>query len=112
MNCACGCGAPVWRWRLSERCAHLLAGMCAGKTRWLLQQHAEQRRHRGQESYRCKVCDHWHNGSIYGATAQIRQQQDVVIAGLRRHGYPLGQLAAGFGGMDRIKWKHRGEITS
>lgn len=110
--CACGCGAPAWRWRLSERCARLLAGACLGKTRFIQEDTALGRRTRGQDTYRCPVCDHWHNGGRGGNSPSTQRYRAEVIAGLRRYGYPLGQLAAGFAGMDRMKWKHRGEVRS
>lgn len=100
----------MWRWRLSERCAHLLAGRCLGKTRFIQEATALARCRRGQETYHCTVCDCYHNGNQYAVTPELKRQQAAVIAGLRRRGYPLGQLAAGFAGMDRIKWKHRGGV--
>lgn len=109
-SCACGCGEPAWKWMLGQRCAYLLAGACAGKTWFTHEETAVARRSRAQDTYLCKVCNHWHNGAAGGATAEIQIFRERVIDGLRRNGYPLAMLAEGFKGMDRIGWKH-GRVT-
>lgn len=80
--------------------------------RFISAERAAARRHRGYQTYECPVCGWWHNGGIGGNTPSTQAYRARVIEGLRRNGYPLGQLAAGFAGMDRMKWKHRGEIAS
>lgn len=104
-SCACGCGAPVWKWMLGRRCAFLLAGSCLGKGQFASRDNAAWRQTRGQEPYACLVCGAWHNGAIGAITPELREAREQVIAGLRRNGYPLGLLIAGFRGMDRQAWK-------
>lgn len=104
--CACGCGRPVWKWRLAEGCAHALAGMCAGKVRFTGQK-AHIVRTRNRSTYRCEVCGSWHNGSSTGVTPELEAKRAAVLSGLRAtgNGAVLTILAGALDGMNRLDWK-------
>ena len=106
-QCSCGCGRPVWKWRLAEACAHALAGMCAGKIRFTRQVAADKHCRADRNSYRCEVCGFWHNGSAAAVTSELEAQRRVVLAGLREHGNGavLTILAGALDGMNRLDWK-------
>ena len=105
--CACGCGQPVWRWRLSEDCAHLLAGMCAGKVRFTGHRSARKRAIKSRAPYHCPVCGYWHNGAVAAVTPELTARRAAVLAGLRAHGNGavLTILAGALEGMNRYDWK-------
>lgn len=100
------------RWRLCERCGHLLAGACYGKTRWsdLL---APVRRGcvpAGCGVYACCVCTRWHVGRVTPETADLQQERVDMIRKIRAagDGWLIGMLADewdGLGRMERIGWK-------
>lgn len=105
--CACGCGQPVWRWRLAEPCARLLAGMCVGKTRFSRHASAVAHRKAGQQTYVCEVCGTFHNGGAGGAAPEILSARRGVVWRLRERGkgWLLTYLAGEIEGRDRMDWK-------
>ncbi len=107
MNCACGCGQPVWRWRLAEDCAYLLAGMCAGKVRFASRRNAAARSLGDRVPYPCEVCGFTHNGAAGAVTEELTARRAAVLAGLRArgNGAVLTILAGALEGMNRYDWK-------
>ncbi len=112
--CACGCGRPVWRWRLAEYEAQSLAGICLGKTRFVSEARAAAYARPRQGSYLCPVCDHWHNGNMAHVSPAKRATVPALLERLRANGngWIIRQLAIGFASMDRRDWKNRGRHTA
>ena len=113
-QCLCGCGGNATRWRLSERCGHLLAGACLGKVRGRgsqgLRQVVARVRDVDQNVYRCVVCATFHAGSAAGATAEVIEARNALVRRLRANGngWVLGHLAEQWRGLthaDRVAWK-------
>ena len=112
--CICGCGAPAWRWRLGQECAHLLAGMCAGKQRYRRQRDAVEYRRPGRDTYRCDVCSFWHNGHAAAVTPELAAARAALLARLVPGGNRviLTIMAGDLEGVDRLDWKLGRERTS
>lgn len=89
---------------LSDHCSLTLAAMCAGKARFETEERAAARCRRRQRTYACKLCDTWHNGDAASFDQKLGRDQERIIEGLRRFGYPLQMLIAGFSGMSRQAW--------
>jgi hypothetical protein len=88
------CGAPKRRGDVvCDRCMSLVRGSCAGKVRHRRERVAAMSY--GGGAYRCRMCEHWHNGRRVPAE---QRERIVAAAGVLREGLEPWELR------DLLRW--------